>query len=57
MKQYDVYGYYSSSEHGRPGQYLETFETKQRASEFVEDFERIQGRLAWIEEQTLPIRQ
>ena len=57
MKQYDVYGYYSSSEHGHPGQYLETFETKQRASEFVEDFERIQGRLAWIEEQTLPIRQ
>lgn len=57
MKQYNVYGYYSSSEHGRPGQYLETFETKQKASDFVNEFECVPGRLAWVEEKTLPFRQ
>ena len=57
MKQYNVYGYYSNSEHGSPGRYLETFEIRQQADEFIKDFECVPGRLAWIEDRKVPFRQ
>lgn len=56
MKEFDVYGYYSSADFGYP-EYLETFETQQEADEFVKDFERIPSRNAWIETRNIPIKQ
>jgi hypothetical protein len=40
MAYHEVYGYYSREDVGKPGEYLETFETLGEATEYVKDFER-----------------
>ena len=57
MNCYNVYGYYSRNDFGRPGEYLETFETLEEATEYVEEFQRVSDRHAWIESQTDLLRQ
>ena len=52
-----LYGYYSSDDVGRPGQYLETFKTSEEAEEFQKEFQNVPGRYAWIETDTVFVRQ
>lgn len=56
MFQYSVYGYYSKADYGHPS-YLETFATRREADEYVADFEQVSGRSAWVEEESIAVRQ
>jgi hypothetical protein len=57
MYQYSVYGYYSSADVGRHPDYLDTFATREEADQCVQDFESVQGRSAWVEEEPIACRQ
>ena len=49
--QYVVYGYYSSADYGRHGEYIDEFSSLEDAQDCVNDFEKVSGRVAWIEEE------
>ena len=48
---YVVYGYYSTSDVGFPGEYIDEFDNVTDADECVKEFEKIQGRIAWVEKE------
>ena len=47
-KTYEVWGRYSPYQHR--DEYLEEFDSREKAEKYVEDFEKTQGRSAYVDE-------
>lgn len=47
-KTYEVWGRYSPNQHR--DEYLEEFDSREKAEKYVEDFEKTQGRSAYVDE-------